>query len=76
MFVESTKKLCFQNFRDAKAIGYLLRNAANREWNQPRIINLFQSTKELEILLTSEMEIQSLEFAQLVSCLDLGIIAK
>jgi hypothetical protein len=25
-----------QDFRDARAIGYLLRNEANGEWNQPR----------------------------------------
>jgi hypothetical protein len=25
-----------QDFQDARAIGYLLRKAANREWNQPR----------------------------------------
>jgi hypothetical protein len=25
-----------QDVRDAKSVGYLLRKAANREWNQPR----------------------------------------
>jgi hypothetical protein len=37
--------------QDARAMGYLLRNAANREWNQPRKRSLLQSTKvkELEI---------------------------
>jgi hypothetical protein len=25
-----------QDVKDAKALGYLLRKAANREWNQPR----------------------------------------
>ena len=25
-----------QDVRDARAVGYLLRKAANREWNQPR----------------------------------------
>ena len=26
----------FQDIRDARAMGYMLRKAANREWNQPR----------------------------------------
>jgi hypothetical protein len=37
---------------DARAIGNLLRKAANREWNQPRRKKFLQSTKmkkELEI---------------------------
>jgi hypothetical protein len=25
-----------QNVKDARALKYLLRNAANREWNEPR----------------------------------------
>jgi hypothetical protein len=41
---------------------YLLRKTANREWNQPRR--------------TSAMEMQRLEFAQLVSYLALGITIK
>ena len=41
-----------QDFQDARAIGYLLRNAANREWTQARKRSSLQSTKikkELEI---------------------------
>jgi hypothetical protein len=41
-----------QDVRDARAMGYLLRKAANREWKQPRRKKLLQSTKmkkELEI---------------------------
>ena len=45
-------------------------------------ISLLQSTKmkkgveDLKTALTSDMEMQSLEFAQLVSCLALGITVK
>jgi hypothetical protein len=31
--------------KDARAMGYVLRKAANREWNQPRRKQLLQSTK-------------------------------
>ena len=41
-----------QDVLDARAVGYLLRKAANREWNPPMRKKLLQSTKmkeELEI---------------------------
>ena len=41
-----------QDVQDARAMGYLLKKAANREWNQPSTKKLLQSTtmkKELEI---------------------------
>jgi hypothetical protein len=61
-------------------MGSFLRKAANREWNQPRR-KTKQSTKmkkewRSEDHLTSVMEMQSLEFAQLASCLALGITVK
>ena len=58
----------------------MLRKAANREWNQPRRKQFVAVNKDekgvgdLKTALTSAMEMQSLEFAQLVSSLDLGII--
>jgi hypothetical protein len=54
-----------KDVKDARAMGYMLRKAANREWNQPR-----------KTALTSAMEMQILEFAQLVSCLSLRITVK
>ena len=60
-------------------MGYLLRKAANREWNQPmrkKFVAVNKNEKgigDLKTALISDMEIQSLEFAQLVSCLALGI---
>ena len=60
----------------------LLRKAANREWNQPRrkqfvIVNKDEKgVGNLKTALTSDMEMQSLEFAQLVFCLALRIIVK
>ena len=63
----------------ARAMGYMLRNAANREWNQPRRKNFVavnedeKGVGDLKTALTSAMEMQSLEFAQLVSCLALEI---
>jgi hypothetical protein len=63
-------------------MGYLLRKAANREWNQPRRKKFVAVSKDkkgvgdLETAVTSEMEMESLEFAQLVSCLDLGSTVK
>jgi hypothetical protein len=68
-----------EDFQDTTAIGYLLRHAANREWILPRKISLLQSTKmkkeltDLKTALTSDSEMQSLEFAYLVSCLDSGL---
>ena len=62
-------------------MGNLLRKAANREWNQPRrkqfvAVNKDEGVGDLKTALTSDMEMQSLEFAQLVSCLALGITVK
>ena len=59
-----------------------MRKAANREWNQPRrkkFVTVNKDEKGVEDLktaLTSDMEMQSLEFAQLFSCLALGITVK
>jgi hypothetical protein len=59
--------------------GYLLRKAANREWNHPRRKKFVAVNKDekgvgyLKITLTSDMERQNLEFAQLVSCLLWGL---
>ena len=66
-----------KDVKDARAMGYMLKKAANREWNQPRrkqFVALNKDEKGVETTLTSAMEMQSLEFAQLVSCLALGII--
>ena len=57
-----------QDVRDARVMESLLRRAANREWNQPKTK---KSTKQkgvggLKNISTSKMEVQSLEFAQLV----------
>ena len=58
---------------------YLLRKAANREWNQLRrkkfvIVNKDgKGVGDLKTTLTSDKEMLSLEFVQLVSCLALGI---
>jgi hypothetical protein len=59
-----------------------LRTAANREWNQPRrkefvAVNKYEKKiRDLKTTLISAMEMQILEFAQLVSCLALGITVK
>jgi hypothetical protein len=61
---------------------YLLRKAANREWNQPRRKKFVAVNKDekgagdLKTTLTSDMEMLSLKFAQLISCLALGITVK
>ena len=71
-----------QDVPDSRAVGYLLRKAANREWNQPRRKNFVAVNKDekgvgdLKTTLKSAMVMQRLEFAQLVSCLALGITAK
>jgi len=71
-----------QDVQDARAMGYLLRKAADREWNQPRrkmfvAVNTDEKgAGALKTALTSDMEMQSLEFTQLVSCLVLGITVK
>jgi hypothetical protein len=71
-----------KDVRDARVMGYMLRKAANREWNQPRRKQFVAVNKDrkksgdLKTSLTSAMERQSLEFVQLVSCLSLGITVK
>ena len=61
---------------------YLLRKVANREWNQPRrkkFVAVNKDGKRVEHLttaLTSDMEMQSLKFSQLVSGLALGVQIK
>jgi hypothetical protein len=55
--------------QDARAMGYLLRKAANREWKQPRrkkVVAVNKDEKGVEHLttaLTSDMEMQSLKFS-------------
>ena len=61
-------------------MGYLLRKADNKERYRPRRKKFVAVDKDekgvgdLKITLTSDMEMQGLEFAHLVSCLALGII--
>jgi hypothetical protein len=63
-------------------VGCLLRKAANRGWKQPwrkKFVAVNKDEKGAEGLkttLASAMEMQSLEFAQLVSCFVLGIRVK
>jgi hypothetical protein len=63
-------------------MGYLLRKAANRKWNQPKrkkfvaVNNNGKGVGDLKTASTSEKEMQSLEFVKLVSCLALGITVK
>jgi hypothetical protein len=63
-------------------MGYLLRKAASREWNQlmrkrfGAVNKAEKGVGDLKTALTSDMEMQNLEFAQLVSCLALRIIVK
>jgi hypothetical protein len=63
-------------------MGYLLREASKREWNQPRRKNFVAVNKDekgvgdLKTTLKSDMEMQSLEFAKMVYCLALGIKVK
>jgi hypothetical protein len=54
-----------QNVGDARAVAYLPRRTANREWNQPKrkkcvAINKAKGIRDLKIMLTSDMEIQNL----------------
>jgi hypothetical protein len=68
-----------KDVKDARAIRYMLRKAANREWNQPRrkqFVVVSKDEKGMKTALTSATEMQSLEFAQLVSCLSLRITVK
>jgi hypothetical protein len=66
-----------QDVRDARTMGYLLRKTANREWKQTRRKKFVAVNKDekgvgnLKTALISDTEMQSLEFAQLVSCLAL-----
>ena len=67
-----------RQLQDARAMRYLLRNAADMEWKQPRKRSVAVNKDEKRIgdmktALTSDVEMQSLEFAQLVSCLALGV---
>jgi hypothetical protein len=58
-----------QDVQDARALGYLLRKAANGEWNQPmrkKFVAINKDEKGVGDLKTSNMEMQSLEFSQLV----------
>jgi hypothetical protein len=63
-------------------VGYLPRRATNKVWNQPRKKKFVSVSKDdkvlrdLKITLTSDMEMQRLEFAQLVFCLSLRITVK
>jgi hypothetical protein len=58
-----------QDSKDARAMGYPLRKAANGEWNQCRKKKFVEVNKnekgvgDLKTTLTSDMEMQSLEFA-------------
>jgi hypothetical protein len=71
-----------QDVWDARAMRYLLRKAAKKEWKQPRRKKFVAINKDekgvgdLKTTLTSDMEMQSLEFAQPVSCLALEITVK
>ena len=65
-----------QDVWDARAVGYLVRKAANREWNYPRRNKDEKGVGDLKTALTSATKIQSLEFAYLVSCLVLRITVK
>jgi hypothetical protein len=63
-------------------MGYLLRKTANMEWKQARrkkFVAVNKDEKGVGVLitaLTSDVEMQSLEFAELVSYLALGFTAK
>jgi hypothetical protein len=71
-----------QDVRDARAMGYLLKKAANREWNQPRrkkfdaVNRGKKGVGDLKTTLTSDIEMQSLEFARLISYLALEVTVK
>jgi hypothetical protein len=71
-----------QDVQDVRAMGYLLRRAVNREWNQNRRMKFVAPNKDekgvgdLKTALTSDIQMQSFEFAQLFSCLALGITVK
>jgi hypothetical protein len=50
-------------------MGYLLRKAADREWNQTRRKKFAAINNDEKNALTSDIEMQIWEFAQLVSVL-------
>ena len=65
-----------QDVKDARAMGYLPRRAAKRKWEQPRrekcaVVNRGGKSRELKSMLTSDVEMQSWESAQLVFALAL-----
>ena len=65
-----------QDVGDARAVSHLLTEAATKEWNQPKRWKCVSDTKaersgNLKSILTSHMEMESLEFAQLVCSLAL-----
>ena len=80
--INSTNDVDMEALVDTRAVDYLMRKASNREWNQPKRKKFFAITKDerwdgdLKTVLTSAIEMQNLEFAQLVSYLSLGITVK
>jgi hypothetical protein len=64
-----------QNDKGARVVGYLLKKAAYRDWNQARGIKFVAVNKDekgvgdSKIALPSDMEMQSFEHAQLICCL-------
>jgi hypothetical protein len=62
-----------QDVQDATAMGYLLRKATNREWNLPKrkmfvLVNKEEKgAEDLKPALTSDIDMQRLELAQLLS---------
>ena len=71
-----------QDVKDVRATAWLPRKAAYREWKTPRRQNLVavnkdeKGTGDLKTALPSDMEMKSLDFSQLVSCLAWGITVK
>jgi hypothetical protein len=70
-----------QDVRDATARGYLLKKPANKSGTIPRERSLLQKHKlkrsaHMKTTLTSDIEMQSLESAQLVFCLALWASVK
>jgi hypothetical protein len=70
-----------QDVQDSRIVGYLLRKAASGvEPDQEKELNCSQQRSkrvgDLKTALLSDMEMRSLKFAQLGSCLALGITVK
>jgi hypothetical protein len=71
-----------QVVKDARNVGYLLGTAANMEWNQSKRKKFVAVNKDekgvgdLKTALTSDMTMQTLQFAQRVFCFSLGITLK